>query len=337
MKNKFHILSFVLLFTNFVFAQKNELNPSIYKYSIKDSNTVIESPLVTIEFKDGTSKTGELVEVDDAEKNVKLGNSSDTTSIDFENVYNVRNPNFNDNTGFLYSIDAPERFFYTPMGNTMQKGMFALENYLFANTQVKASPIEGLEMGIGITVWQRDEQDDTTVATYFMGSLKYRVLNRRHLKIAVGAETIQMPPPLLSATGQNPTRAPWFNIAYISANWEYRYMTFSFSTAQGYLNSQPIRQTTSIFNSDRRASQIISASASFKIFPWIHLISENLYFAGASNVLGNQNTIDKVNLFMPLVGGRYYGEYYSFAAGVSNIVIPNSIFFFYVGGSYYFK
>ena len=337
MRIKTNILFFCFIcICNILFAQKKELNTSIYKNSNTDSDLSPNSS-VTIEFKNGSSKTGKLIGVDDINQKVQIGNSSDTTLIDFKKVYNIGKEEISFNSGLLNKIDAPERFFYTPMGNTMEKGMFALESYLFLNGQIKAAPIEGLEVGLGITLWPNEQPEDTTVSTYLMGSLKYRVVNRRHLKVAIGAETIQMPPTLLFATGQNPTKAPWFNLAYVAANWEYKYMTFSFSSAQGYLNSLPIRQASSLFNSDRGSNYLVSASASFKIFPFLHAISENLYFAGAWNVLGNQNTIDKVNLFMPLIGGRYYGEYYSFAVGASNVIIPNAIFFFYVGGSYYFK
>ena len=317
------------------YSQKHELSTNITKTSVVDSSQNV-IPKFSIEFKDGTSKRGRLVKVDDKNQKVIIANSSDTTSIDFKKVYNVRKDGFSGSTGMMYQIDAPERFFYSPMGNTMEEGMLSLESFFFLNGQAKGSPIDGLELGLGITLWPNESLEDTSVSAYVMGSVKYRVVNRRHLKMAIGVEAIQLPPDLILSAGQFQKKAPWFNMMYVAANWEYKYMTFSFSTAQGYLNSVPLRQFPSILNSDRGSSYMVTASASVKITPFIHAISENIYFAGAWNTLGSPNNVGKVNLFMPLVGGRYYGDYYSFALGASNILIPNAVVFFYVGGSYYF-
>lgn len=317
------------------FSQKQELTTTIDKSTVVDSSRKIK-PKFSVEFEDGTSKRGRLVKVDDENQTILLANSSDTTSIDFKKVYNIRKDGFSGSTGMMYQLEAPERFFYSPMGNTMEEGMLSLESFFFLNGQAKGSPIDGLELGIGITLWPNETLEDTSVSAFVMGSIKYRVINRRHLKMAIGVEAIQLPPDLILAAGQFQKNAPWFTMMYTAANWEYRYMTFSFSAAQGYRNGVPLRQFQSLLNSDRGSDYMVTASASVKITPFIHAISENIYFAGAWNTLGSSNSVGKVNLFMPLVGGRYYGDYYSFALGVSNVLIPNAVVFFYVGGSYYF-
>lgn len=316
------------------FAQKPQLNN--HRMSSNGGSITETNTRIAIETPDATLLRGELKGVDMEEGHVIMGNSSDSTTIRFENVYKVYEGDFNGATGYHYRIDAPQRFFYTPMGNTIPKGMVSLENYFFVNNQIKVGILDNLEAGIGITLYPVENNEDTSVSVLPMGSIKYKFINRRHLKASVGAVSAQLPQVLAIQNVQFGRRA-WFNVVFASADWEYKFGTFSFSVAQPYLNLFPLKNASAITATNEGLDYMFSASYSVKVFPFAHFVSENVFFSGAWNAPGRPNTINRETLLMPLVGGRYYGEYYSFAGGFSNILIPNAVVFFYLGGTYFFE
>ena len=201
--------------------------------------------------------------------------------------------------------------------------------------QIKVGITNRLEVGGGITLWPNNDED-STVSVFPIADIKFKFADRRHLKASIGAITMQLPPLFAASSGGVFDRKPWFHLLHVSANWEYKYGTFAFAAAQPYLNLFPLKNAQSFGNNDEGLDYLFSASYSIKVFPFAHFVSENIFLSGAWNTLGQTNTIDRETYLIPLIGGRYYGDYYSFAGGFSNVLIPKAVFWFYLGGSYYF-
>lgn len=321
----------MLITSTFTFSQKKELQNRI----TSDQELTINKG-VSIELNSGSIIKGELTRVDEINKVIIIQNASDSTEIKFKNIYKVHDGDKSRSLDYMYRIDVPERFFYNPMGNTMPKGMVSLENVFIINNSLKVGVTDRLEAGLGFTMYA-SEDEDSTVSALPMASIKYKYIDRRHLKASIGATTLQMPPVFSLTTGVLSNRKPWFNIMYASANWEYKYATFSFAAAQPFINTFALRSLPSISFNDNGLDYMFSGSFSIKAFPFAHFVSENIFLSGAWNTLGQPNTIKRETYLIPLVGGRYYGDYYSFAGGFSNILIPNAVVFFYIGGAYYFQ
>ena len=222
------------------------------------------------------------------------------------------------------------------MGNTIDKGGVSLESFFFINNQIKVGISNNLEAGAGFTLWP-NEDEDTTISVYPLINVKYKYVDKRHFKATAGITSMQLPPLFSAPSNGAFNRKPLFHILYTSANWEYKYGTFAFSIAQPYFNLYPLKNAASITTNDKGFDYLFSASYSIKVFPFAHFVSENIFLSGAWNTLGKTNTINRETYLVPLIGGRYYGDYYSFAGGFSNVLIPKAIFWFYLGGSYYFK
>ena len=316
---------------NLSFAQKKELQTTLFNDKSPRLNKNIN-----IELYDGTVVSGELESIDEKDKKVVIRNASDITEIDFKKIYKIHESDRDRTMDYIYRIDVPERFFYTPMGNTMDEGMVSLENYSFLNNSLKVGITKRVEAGIGFTLWPNDDED-SSVSVLPMINAKYKLLDRRHLKASIGFTSLQLPPIFTAQTGATSNRKPFFNVVYASANWEYKYATVSIAAAQPYLNTFALRKSPGITNNDDGIDYMFSSSFSIKVFPFAHFISENIFMSGAWNTISNPNRINRETYLVPLVGGRYYGDYYSFAGGVSNVLIPNAIFFFYIGGAYYFN
>lgn len=326
-----HCVIVILFFTHlFVFAQKQELQNNFIEIK---NNSLNKS--ISIELTNGNLLRGELLDVDNSKEIVLLQNASDITEVSFKNIYKIHEFDKERGVDYMYRTEVPERFFYTPMGNTIPKGMVSLENFFFINSALKVGVTDRLELGVGFTLWNDGNEDDE-VTVFPMGTIKYKFVDRRHFKASIGATSLQLPPVFIQSGGLS-SRKPWFNVLYASANWEYKYGTFAFAVAQPYINTYALRNNPSVSFNDSGIDYMFSSSFSVKIFPFAHFISENIFLSGAWNTLGQPNRINRNTYLIPLVGGRYYGDYYSFSAGVSNMFIPNAVFWFYLGGSYYFN
>lgn len=314
------------------FSQKREINSRLIS-NLENEET---NKNISIELVNGSILKGELQRIDTENEVVVIKNASDSTVVDFQKIYKIHDGNKSRGNDYLYRIEVPERFFHTPMGNTIPEGMVSLENNFFLNNAIKVGITSRWEGGLGFTMYPNNDED-SSMAILPMATLKYKYINKRHFKATVGVTSLQLPPIFSPQSGGLSDRKPWFHVVYTSANWEYKYGTFTFSAAQPYLNTYPLRYANSITSTDNGIDYMFSGSFSVKVFPFAHFISENIFLSGAWNTLGKPNRISRETYLIPLIGGRYYGDYYSFAGGVTNVLVPNAVFWFYLGGSYYFQ
>jgi len=166
-------LLYILLFSTLLsFGQKQELQ----NRAIGNRNLTVNKS-VSIELNGGSLIKGELVKVDEINKIVIVKNASDSTEIKFNDIYKVHDSDKNRELDYMYRIDVPERFFYTPMGNTMPEGMVSLENTFIINNTLKAGLTDRIEAGIGFSIYTND-YEDSYVSGLLMISFKYKYIDR---------------------------------------------------------------------------------------------------------------------------------------------------------------